>query len=420
MGVSTGSITRLCRALGRAGYCRHAQMTVLDVFYIAVAQRTYARTTEAMAATQEAVRPYPRPALATGGDHAADRGHGGDRRMTRTTLVLGVDAGGSRLRAAVAAADGGPALATSSAGAGNARSVPEPLLEERLAHAIGEVLAEGRAARVRCVVAGFAGAGIPGGAGAADGSGHGPAHRALHRALARSRVRGARVHVMADSEVAFAAAPGTPPDGLAMVAGTGAAAVRIRGHRLAAAADGCGWLAGDDGSGFWIAREGLRRALRALDGRGPATVLLPRLAAAFGARTAPASTPGTDPSALRYVLIDGARAVSEPDRLAGLCPVVFGAAADGDAVAERILDEAADLLTESAAALRPRRGEPLVTVGGLIGPGGPLLDRLAARLSAWDLTPHPVTDGLPGAVALARSGLLGQDPWRTAGRSRTC
>ncbi|KIF00609.1 hypothetical protein PL81_40315, partial [Streptomyces sp. RSD-27] len=59
-------------------------------------------------------------------------------RTTRPTLVLGVDAGGSRLRAAVAAADGGPALATSSAGAGNARSVPEPLLEERLAHAIGE------------------------------------------------------------------------------------------------------------------------------------------------------------------------------------------------------------------------------------------------------------------------------------------
>ncbi|GAA0291093.1 MurR/RpiR family transcriptional regulator [Streptomyces polychromogenes] len=37
---------------------RHAQMTVLDMLYIAVAQRTYARTTEAMAATEQAVRPY--------------------------------------------------------------------------------------------------------------------------------------------------------------------------------------------------------------------------------------------------------------------------------------------------------------------------------------------------------------------------
>lgn len=339
--------------------------------------------------------------------------------MTHTSLVLGIDAGGSGLRAAVAAADGGPPLATASAGAGNARSVPEPLLEERLARAIGEVLAdgEGRAARVRCVVAGFAGAGVSGvsggadsagGAGSASASGRGSARRALDAALARHGVRAAAVHVMADSEVAFAAAPGTPADGLALVAGTGAAAVRIRGHRLAAAVDGCGWLTGDDGSGFWIAREGVRRALRGLDGRGPATVLLPRLAAAFAAGPAPAAPVApvapSDPYALRYVLIDGARAASEPARLARLCPVVFGAAADGDPVAEGILDEAAGLLAESAAALRPRRGEPLVTVGGLIGPGGPLLDRLTARLSGWDLTPYPVADGLPGAVALARAG----------------
>lgn len=280
--------------------------------------------------------------------------------------------------------DGGPPLATASAGAGNARSVPERLLAERLARAVGEVLsADGRAARVRCVVAGFAGAGIAGagvgggtgGAGAAGDDGRARARRALDAALARHGVRAASVRVMADSEVAFAAAPGTPPDGLALVAGTGAAAVRIRGHRLAAAVDGCGWLTGDDGSGFWIAREGVRRALRGLDGRGPATELLPRLAAAFGAGPAPvdsaASAAPADPYALRYVLIDGARAASEPARLARLCPVVFGAAADGDPVAEGILDEAADLLAGSVAALRPRRGEPLVTVGGLIGPGGP-------------------------------------------------
>ncbi|EFL19600.1 hypothetical protein [Streptomyces sp. C] len=92
--------------------------------------------------------------------------------------------------------------------------------------------------------------------------------------------------------------------------------------------------------------------------------------------------------------------------------MVFDAAADGDPVAEGILDEAAGLLAGSAAALRPRRGEPLVTVGGLIGPAGPLLPRLTTRLSPWALTPHPVPDGLPGALALARasgsgSGIMG-------------
>jgi DNA-binding MurR/RpiR family transcriptional regulator len=37
---------------------RHAQMAVLDLLYVAVAQRTYDQSTEAMAATSEAVRPY--------------------------------------------------------------------------------------------------------------------------------------------------------------------------------------------------------------------------------------------------------------------------------------------------------------------------------------------------------------------------
>ncbi|WP_194292911.1 MurR/RpiR family transcriptional regulator [Streptomyces smaragdinus] len=41
-----------------AALARHAQMAVFDVLHIAVAQRTYDRTTQAMAASQEAVRPY--------------------------------------------------------------------------------------------------------------------------------------------------------------------------------------------------------------------------------------------------------------------------------------------------------------------------------------------------------------------------
>jgi DNA-binding MurR/RpiR family transcriptional regulator len=43
---------------------RHAQMAVLDLLYIAVAQRTYDQSTEAMAATTEAVSPYKQPPAA--------------------------------------------------------------------------------------------------------------------------------------------------------------------------------------------------------------------------------------------------------------------------------------------------------------------------------------------------------------------
>ncbi|MFC7216583.1 BadF/BadG/BcrA/BcrD ATPase family protein [Streptomyces polyrhachis] len=196
---------------------------------------------------------------------------------------------------------------------------------------------------------------------------------------------------------------------LTLIAGTGAAAARITGHRLRAAADGCGWLAGDDGSGFWIAREGVRRALRALDGRGPATALLPLLAAEFTAAGAPADAArDLSPQTLRRVLVDGVLACAPPVRLARHSTAVTAAARAGDAVAAAILDEAADLLAECLTALAPRPGEPLVTVGGLIGTGGPLLPHLTPRLAALGLTPHPVASGLAGAVALAREAAKGR------------
>jgi len=71
-----------------------------------------------------------------------------------------------------------------------------------------------------------------------------------------------------DLEVAFAA--GTPePDGTVLVAGTGATAGAVTGHRLTRTADGHGWLLGDDGSGFWLGREAVRAALRSLDAGEP-------------------------------------------------------------------------------------------------------------------------------------------------------
>ena len=71
-----------------------------------------------------------------------------------------------------------------------------------------------------------------------------------------------------DLEVAFAA--GTPePDGSVLVAGTGATAGAVTGHRLTRTADGHGWLLGDDGSGFWLGREAVRATLRTLDAGEP-------------------------------------------------------------------------------------------------------------------------------------------------------
>ncbi|TXS29167.1 hypothetical protein EAO71_10590 [Streptomyces sp. ms191] len=78
------------------------------------------------------------------------------------------------------------------------------------------------------------------------------------------------------------------------------------------------------------------------------------------------------------------------------------AADGGDEVARALLDRAADELAATVAALAPRPAEPLVVTGGLIGPGGPLLGRLAERVAVRGLVPSPVPDGVAGAVSLAR------------------
>jgi len=184
-------------------------------------------------------------------------------------LVVGLDAGGTRTRAVLAAAADGRPLGEGAAGPGNALTVPVPTLTDHLAEAIGQAVPERARGRVVAVVGGFAGA-----AGTSpDEPGRLNALSALTAALHRLGIAARSVGICSDIEAAFASAPGTPADGLALVAGTGAVATRIADRRCAATVDGDGWLLGDDGSGFWIGRSAVRAALRMADGRGAPTVL---------------------------------------------------------------------------------------------------------------------------------------------------
>src|SRR6478752_1830649 len=72
------------------------------------------------------------------------------------------------------------------------------------------------------------------------------------------------------------------PDGYAVIAGTGAGAIRVEDGRQVAVADALGWLLGDEGSGFWIGQRAVRAALADLDGRGPATALTPLMLERLG------------------------------------------------------------------------------------------------------------------------------------------
>ncbi|GAA2381176.1 hypothetical protein GCM10010255_03480 [Streptomyces coeruleofuscus] len=473
-------------------------------------------------------------------------------------MVVGLDAGGTRTRAVLATADDGRPVGEGAAGPGNALTVPVPQLTEHLAEAVGRAVPEAVRDRVVAVAGGFAGAT----GAAADEPGRRNALAALTAALRRLGIDAGPPVIGSDIEAAFASAPGTPADGLALVAGTGAVAMRITGRRGAVTVDGDGWLLGDDGSGFWIGRAAVRAALRMADGRGAPTVLaetvgrelgvpgdaLPGGAAAGGAvrRLSPDVVPGgaegasgdgwheavprvtgpgqsggaegaggrpagpgpsgeggresagsgrfggagaaggrsagpeqsgaggwstgsgesggfgavggpsagsgqspgvgaaggrgpvgpgeSGPAAAAIGGVAGSPAVGRrplpphddtpwsrprreayrrhllpavmaepPIRLARLAPLVVAAARDAeDPVALAILDEAADQLTETVRALDPGPGERVVATGGLLGPDGPLTDRLETRLRALGLTLDWVPDGCRGAVALAR------------------
>ncbi|MEU9190041.1 BadF/BadG/BcrA/BcrD ATPase family protein [Streptomyces sp. NPDC048484] len=365
-------------------------------------------------------------------------------------LVVGLDAGGTRTRAVLAAAVDGRVLGEGAAGPGNALTVPVPRLTDHLAEAIARAVPERARARVVAVAGGFAGAAQT----SPDEPGRLNALAALTAALRRLGIAAGSIGVSSDIEAAFASAPGVPADGLALVAGTGAVAIRISDRRCAVSVDGDGWLLGDDGSGFWIGRSAVRAALRMADGRGAPTVLADLVGRALelptearpptgsadvqrgdvgrgeGARADAGSDAGrggdgradtgrgeggdrrlpvelewtrAGREAYRMHLLPAVMA-GPPILLAWLAPLVAEAARGRDPVAEAILEEAVDHLLDTIRALEPHPGEPVVATGGLLGPDGPLTVSLGERLGTLGLRLDWVADGCRGAVALARLG----------------
>lgn len=134
-----------------------------------------------------------------------------------------------------------------------------------------------------------------------------------------------RVAIASDVVTSYLGTVGDGP-GVVAVWGTGAVALASDGTATCHRVDGRGYVLGDLGSGYWIAQQGLRAALDAVEGRGPAT----SLAAAAG------RWGGTDVYTAVY------RADPLPGHVAGFARAVIDAAAQGDAIAEGILAGASD------------------------------------------------------------------------------
>ncbi|HEY8530717.1 MAG TPA: BadF/BadG/BcrA/BcrD ATPase family protein, partial [Limnochorda sp.] len=185
----------------------------------------------------------------------------------------------------------------------------------------------------------------------------------------------AEVMVVHDGVAALLAGTLGEP-GVLLLAGTGSLALALGPDGREIRAGGWGYLLGDEGSGYWIGREAIRAALRAEDGRGPATSLTRRLCRAAGVER------------VSDLVGPVHRGEWSRARIAGLAKDVLEAAVQGDEVARAIIDSAARELAllvravldraEFLASLDP---VPTVTAGGLFRMGEAWLARVERALA---------------------------------------
>ena len=147
------------------------------------------------------------------------------------------------------------------------------------------------------------------------------------------------VVVTDDAVIARAGATAGEP-GIVTIAGTGSIAFGRNAAGRTARVGGWGYIFGDEGGAFDVARQALRAALRAEEGWGPPTALARALLDATGSADA-------NGVLHRFYTPDWPRS-----RAAALAPLVDEAAMAGDAVARDILHNAAQQLAVLTAAIR--------------------------------------------------------------------
>lgn len=295
--------------------------------------------------------------------------------------LLAVDAGGTSTRAVVLTRSG-HCLGYGTAGAGNPISSGTDYAAIEVVKAVRSALEQAGSARTaETAVLAMA------------GSRTYVSTDWITSALAAIDVRG-RVVLESDLLATFCSGA-WEPDGYAVVAGTGAAAIRVVDGRQDASADGLGWLLGDDGSGFWLGRRIVRAVAAQLDNRGPRTTLTPGLLAALGIPANASTAHGYDgrPEALRLMLdaVYGLR----PIELARFAPLVF--TSGDDEVASGIIRDARAALHATLAAIDTKHARgPVVCGGGVLGALGLPVDGLAGVTEV-----RRVADGAVGAAVLA-------------------
>lgn len=289
--------------------------------------------------------------------------------------VIGIDAGGTKT-IGLLADETGQVLAEVRGSGANLQTHGE-LEVEKVFDDIVEALAQGRT--ISAVGLGIAGVDRP----------H---DEAVIRGILRRLGHRDNVRVVNDAAIALVAGA---PDGVGIVvlAGTGSISYGGDRHGKTARSGGFGFLLADEGSGYWLGHQALRATVRAADGRGPATRIMPIVFEALEVSSVAELVPIVYEKGL------------PKHRIAALARTVQLAHDQGDEVAAALIEGGARELALAAGAVARQLelGDgpfPLVLAGGAFKACPSMVAPLAKHLD------------LPGA----RPALLEAEPARGAVR----
>jgi N-acetylglucosamine kinase-like BadF-type ATPase len=288
-------------------------------------------------------------------------------------LVLGVDGGGTKTEAWLAkvAGAGEPTIiGRGRAGSSNPRAVGIDTACSNLGLVIEAAFADAKRPVKPVDVAVLA----------LSGAGH---QSARDQIAAWAAGRGVADSVRFEHDAEPVLVEGTPEGhGIALIVGTGSAAIGVNAAGEKQVVGGWGYHYGDEGSAYWIGREALKAIARAADGRGPATALTETIIARLQT---------DEPRAMLAAL---EKTGNVRGAIASLADAVEAAACQGDAVALQIVDDGSEELAHMVAALSSQLqlGDkfPLALAGGVICGSQLLRDKLSEQLKRRSLSPEPV------------------------------
>ena len=296
-------------------------------------------------------------------------------------LVFGIDGGGTgcRLRVETLA---GELVAQAQGGPLNPRSQAEEQLAATLSRLFGDLPPSASSPAGFC--GGFVGC---------AGADREPEQRLIERMLRRATGYQGPMAVGNDAQTVLAGATeeGAAPYGTVLIAGTGS----LAWSRCAEGVSRCGGyghLLGDEGSAWWLAREGLSRAIRQAEEQGHSP-LLEAILTFWSLSSAQDLIP--------FVYTDFDKA-----RIARAARVVEAQRLAGDALAGALFDQARDDLVALAVRARAKMAtgsELLVLHGGLLE--GNLWYQQACRQALTSVgftVKGPGIDATQGACRLAR------------------